>query len=113
MQAVSKKLLELGFTLISTEGTAQFLAERGIEVDVIEKVSGGRPNIIDLIINGEIALVINIPGGIGSKLDQRAIYRSAVEQGVPLITTLSGANLIIRGFEEIRKSPLHCVELEM
>ena len=113
MQAVSKKLLELGFSLVSTEGTAQFLAERGIEVDVIEKVSGGRPNIIDLIINGEIALVINIPGGIGSKLDQRAIYRSAVEHGVPLITTLSGANLIIRGFEEIRKSPLHCVELEM
>jgi len=110
---VSRKLLELGFSLVSTEGTAQFLANRGSKVSVVRKVSAGRPNILDLIINGEISLVINIPGGVRSKRDEKAIYRTAIEHGIPLITTISGANLIIRGFDEIRKSPLSYVQLEM
>jgi carbamoyl-phosphate synthase large subunit len=102
---VSKRLLKLGFSLVSTEGTAQFLASRGIEVNVISKVSGGRPNVIDLIINGEISLVINIPGGVRSKRDEQAIYRATIEHNIPLVTTTSGAYLFIRGIEEIRKSP--------
>ncbi len=110
---VSKKLLGLGFSLVSTEGTAQFLANRGIEVSVIRKVSAGRPNILDLIINEEISLVINIPGGVRSKRDEESIYRAAIEHGVPLITTISGANLIVRGLEEIHKSPLSYVQVEM
>lgn len=103
---VSKKLLKLGFSLISTEGTAQFLANRGIEVNVISKVSGGRPNVIDLIINGEISLVINIPGGVRSKRDEQAIYRATLEHNIPLITTTSGAYLFTRGIEEVSKRPL-------
>jgi carbamoyl-phosphate synthase large subunit len=103
---VSRKLLGLGFSLISTQGTAQFLAERGIEVGQVHKVSGRRPNIIDLIKNGEIALVINIPGGFQSKRDEEVIRRATIEHNIPLITTTSGALLIVRGIEEIGKSPL-------
>ena len=64
---ISKRLLELGYSIVSTQGTAQFLAERGIEVLKAHKLSGQRPNIVDLIKNGELALVINIPGGLKSK----------------------------------------------
>ncbi len=103
---VSKKLLELGFSLVSTEGTAQFLAKRGIEVSAVHKVSGWRPNIIDLIINDEIAMVINIPGGFQSKQDEKAIHRATIEHNIPLITTSAGASLIVRGIDEIRRSAL-------
>lgn len=103
---ISKKLLELGFSLVSTEGTAQFLENNGIEVSVTQKVSGWRPNIIDLIINGEISLVINIPGGFQSRQDEQVIHRATIEHNIPLVTTTSGAFLIVRGIEEIRKNPM-------
>lgn len=102
----SKKLVELGFSIVSTQGTAQFLTGRGIDVLKVHKVSGSRPHIIDLIKNGEISLVINIPLGIQSKLDESAIRRVTIEHNIPLITTTSGAFLFACGIEEARKSPL-------
>ncbi|MDD5203965.1 MAG: hypothetical protein PHS17_01015 [Desulfobacterales bacterium] len=103
---VALKFLELGFSLVCTEGTGRFLSEQGLEVKVVQKISKGRPDIVDLIINGEISLVINIPGGGRSKKDEKTIHRSAIEHNIPLITTTSGAFLICRGIEEIRREPL-------
>jgi carbamoyl-phosphate synthase large subunit len=103
---VSKRYLELGFSLVSTEGTAQFLAERGIEVDHVHKVSDAQPNIIDLIKNGEIALVINIPGGFQSKQDEQMIRRVTIDHKIHLFTTTSGAFLLALGIESMRKNPL-------
>jgi carbamoyl-phosphate synthase large subunit len=103
---ISKRLSNLGFSLVSTEGTARFLSERGIKVGLIHKISGGRPNIVDLIINGEISMVVNIPGGFRSKVDEQSIHRTAIEHNLPLITTASGAYLMVRGMEEIRSKPI-------
>ena len=103
---VSKRYLELGFSLVSTEGTAQFLAERGIEVDHVHKVSDAQPNLIDLIKNGEIALVINIPGGFQSKQDEQMIRRVTIDHKIHLFTTTSGAFLLALGIESMRKDPL-------
>jgi len=110
---IARKLLELGYTIVSTQGTAQFLTERGIEVFTVHKVSGLRPNIIDLIKNGEISLVINIPEGLKSKVDEQVIRRVTIEHNVPLVTTTSGAFLIVRGFEDILKSPFSYKPLEI
>lgn len=103
---LSQKLLELDFSIVSTEGTAAFLMNRGIMVDRVYKVSGGRPNIIDLIKNGKISLVVNIPGGDKSKQEDRVIRRATVHYNIPFVSTVSGAFSIIQGIEEIRKSPL-------
>jgi carbamoyl-phosphate synthase large subunit len=91
---------------VSTEGTAQFLAERGIEVDHVHKVSDAQPNIIDLIKNGEISLVINIPGGFQSKQDEQMIRRVTIDHKIHLFTTTSGAFLLALGIESMRKNPL-------
>lgn len=101
---VSQKLSELGFSLVSAEGTAQFLEKNGLTIRVIQKVSEWRPNVIDLIKNGEISLVINIPGGFQSKQDEQAIHRATIEHNIPLITTASGALLFVQGIGEIRKT---------
>jgi len=109
---VAKKLLDLECSIVSTQGTAQFLSGRGIQVEWIHKVSEWRPNIVDLIKNGEIALVINIPGGFRSKQDEELIRRAALEHGVPLVTTMSGALMVVRGMEETRRSPFALSALE-
>lgn len=101
---LSQKLLEMGLSIVSTEGTALFLTNRGIKVDKVHKVSVWRPNVIDLIKNGEIGLVINIPHGGQSKKDELAIRRATIEYSVPFVSTMSGAFAIIQGMEELRNS---------
>jgi carbamoyl-phosphate synthase large subunit len=103
---ISRKLTDLGFSLVSTQGTAQFLADRGIKVDWIHKVSGHRPNVIDLIKNGDISLVINIPGGVRSKRDEMKIRRVTIENNIPLVTSASGAFLMVKGIEDCQRDPL-------
>ena len=103
---VAKKLSELDFSLVSTQGTALFLLERGIQVEHVHKVSVSRPNIIDLIKNDEISLIINIPGGFQSKQDEQRIRRATIEHDIPLVSTITGALLMVRGIEEIRRTPL-------
>ena len=100
---IAEKLVKLGFHLASTQGTAQFLLDRGLKVDTVYKVSEWRPNIRDLIINEKISLLINIPGGSQSKKDEELIRRAAIDHNVPLFTTISGALLMVRGIEELRK----------
>jgi carbamoyl-phosphate synthase large subunit len=108
---IANKLLNLGFDLTSTQGTAQFLLDRGLEVETIYKVSEGRPNILDSIINDKISVLVNIPGGFKSKKDEEMIRRAAIDHSVPLFTTISGALLMVRGIEELRKNEFQCYSL--
>lgn len=109
---ICQKLLALGYGLISTQGTALFLTERGLPVKKVAKVSQGRPHILDLIKNGQVCMVINIPGGLASQKDDERICRSAVEHGIPLFTTISGTFLMVSGLEEIRQRPLDLTDPE-
>jgi carbamoyl-phosphate synthase large subunit len=88
---LARKLRDLGFTLVATGGTAQFLSGYGIEVEPVRKVREGSPHIVDLIGRGEIALVINTPEGSGPFLDSRSIRLVANELKVPTFTTLAAA----------------------
>jgi carbamoyl-phosphate synthase large subunit len=88
---VARTLKMLGFQLIATDGTTKFLREKGIECERINKMREGRPHIVDKIIDGEIALVINTPSGKNPRKDEIAIRSTSWARGVPIVTTIQGA----------------------
>jgi carbamoyl-phosphate synthase large subunit len=94
---VARQLHQLGFKILATEGTNQFLRECGIESHRILKMHEGRPNIVDAIKNNEIQLVINTPSGKLSKHDDSYIRKNAIKFKIPYITTLAAALAAARG----------------
>ncbi len=103
---VARRLAELGFALAATEGTAEYLHAHGLEVRTMLKVHEARPHVVDHLINGEIALVINTPLGRESHEDDGAIRRTALKYDIPCITTLSGAMACAEGIAALRKDGL-------
>ncbi|MDT2075287.1 MAG: carbamoyl phosphate synthase large subunit, partial [Planktomarina sp.] len=85
-------LLEMGFTLIGTRGTASFLVKAGIDIAIVNKVYEGRPNIVDQIKNGDIALIFNTTSGAQAVDDSRSMRASALMDGVPYYTTLAASH---------------------
>src|SRR3989441_10442512 len=92
---LARKLARLGFELVATLGTAERLREVGLKVESVFKVNEGRPNIVDHIKRGEIALVINTPLGRASHFDEQAIRRAALQYNVPCVTTITGAQALV------------------
>ena len=92
---IARKLTRLGFNIIATLGTAARLREVGLKVETVFKVNEGRPNIVDHIKRGEIALIINTPLGRASHFDEQAIRRAALQYSVPCVTTMTGAQAIV------------------
>jgi carbamoyl-phosphate synthase large subunit len=109
---VAKKLRELGFKLVSTAGTARLLADSGVEAELIRKVQEGRPNLLDLIANDEVALVINTPSGKGARTDEGRIRALATARGVPCITTLAAARVAVQAIEALRTRELRVTALQ-
>jgi carbamoyl-phosphate synthase large subunit len=91
---------DMGFTILSTGGTRQFLAKHGIDARLILKVHEGRPNIVDAIKNGEIDLVVNTPAGRLSEYDDSYIRKNAIKYKIPYITTTSAALSSTEGIKE-------------
>jgi carbamoyl-phosphate synthase large subunit len=100
---VARRFADLGFRIKATRGTHEFLADKGIETEVILKMHEGRPNIVDGIKNGEIHLVVNTPSGRLSKYDDSYIRKAAIKYRIPYITTLAAAVAASKGIESIRK----------
>ncbi|HEV7798848.1 MAG TPA: carbamoyl-phosphate synthase large subunit [Pyrinomonadaceae bacterium] len=92
---LARRLARLGFEIVATLGTADRLREVGLKVESVFKVNEGRPNIVDHIKRGEIALVINTPLGRASRFDEQAIRRAALQYNVPCVTTMTGAQAIV------------------
>ncbi|HEY5315594.1 MAG TPA: carbamoyl-phosphate synthase large subunit [Pirellulales bacterium] len=103
---LGKKLAELGFQLMATEGTAQQLIEAGIEVTKVKKLQEGNPNLLDFLINGQVQLIINTPSGKGARTDEGRIRAAAVSHGVPCITTIPAADAAVRAMEALRHEDL-------
>ena len=106
---IAAKAKELGFDLIATKGTAE--AAPDVDIDVIRKVSQGSPNIRDAMINGEVAFVINTPSGKQSADDGYIIRRLAIELGIPYVTTIAGANAVLKAIEEAATGELNVKSL--
>ncbi len=85
------KFQKLGFRILATEGTCHYLNENGVQAEMIAKINEGRPDIVDVIKNGEIQLVINTPIGKASAKDDSYIRKNAIRYGIPYITTVAAA----------------------
>ena len=91
LKSIVEPLAQAGFSFVATAGTARALSELGIENRMIKKQKEGRPNAIDLVLNGEIDMVINLPGDARSREDSLYIRRVALDNAIPYFTTLPGA----------------------
>ena len=92
---LARRLEKLGFNLVATYGTANRLREVGLTCETVFKVNEGRPNIADLIRQGEIAMIINTPLGKASFYDEQAIRKAALQFNVPCVTTITGAEALV------------------
>jgi len=100
---VARGLHELGFKIVATRGTANAIAEAGIPVSVVNKVTEGRPHIVDMLKNGEIVLVINtVEERRNAISDSRAIRTQSLASGVTYYTTIAGAWAAVEGMQYIR-----------
>ena len=101
---VARRFADMGFTIKTTKGTAAFLAEQGIESEIVNKMIEGRPNIVDGIKNGEIQLVVNTPRGKLGASDDAYVRQNAIKYKVPYITTIAAAVASAKGIEAHRQS---------
>ena len=88
----------------ATEGTARLIRESGIPVETVKKLHEGRPNIVDLITNGQIQLLINSPAGKDSVYDDSYLRKTAIKHKVPYITTMAAAKAAAIGIRRIREN---------
>ncbi len=103
---IARRLLELGFEILATDGTARFLQAAGCPATRINKVHEGRPHVVDAMINREIQLVVNTPIGRTPVIDDGHIRRAAVRYQVPCITTLAGALAATEGIAALASGAL-------
>jgi carbamoyl-phosphate synthase large subunit len=100
---VAKRFSDLGFSIVATDGTQNYLAQQGIQARHIRKLQEGRPNIVDAMTNKEIQLIINTPVGKLSKYDDSYIRKSAIKFKIPYITTIAAALAAARGIDAFKK----------
>ena len=99
---VARHLVRLGFDLVATRGTARSIREAGLDCEQINKVKEGRPHIVDALVNGEIAMVVNTTIGAQAIADSFSIRRTALVHRVPYFTTVSGAMAAAHAIEAAR-----------
>jgi len=107
-----RRLEELGFQLLATQGTAKVLHGFGVHATAIHKIHEGRPNVLDALSNGQVHLVINTPSGRLPRADEVRIRSMATALGIPCVTTISGAQASITGIEVLRKHAIHVKPLQ-
>ena len=109
---IAKKLEDLGFDLVATEGTAAALARHDVKVRSLQRISVGRPNLLDLMKNRQVRLVINTVSGKNPRKDEITIRTQAIANGIPLISTVSAAAAFVNGIEALKKKGLSVKSLQ-
>ena len=104
---------KMGYEIFSTSGTAEFLGARGIPVTKTYKLSeGARPNVVDMVKNGQMQIIINTPSGMNPRLDENKIREAALLGRVCMITTIMGAYAAIEGIKALKGQPLKVKSLQ-
>ena len=103
---VGRLLSKLGMRIQGTSGTAEYLRDHGLAVEVVHKVNEGRPHIVDHIKNGSVALVVNTVRTASAHADSLSIRREALHRSIPYFTTMRGARAAVMGIEAILKTKL-------
>ena len=109
---LARDLVELGFDIVATQGTAKELKRNGLKAESVYKVGEGRPNVVDGIKNGDISLVINTPYGAMARYDEEAIGRASIQKGIVAITTLSAASAAIRALRSSLREKIKVKSLQ-
>ena len=110
---VAKDLVAMGFELVATKGTAAALAAAGLQVQAVNKVTEGRPHVVDMIKNGEIAMVIHtVEDRRNAIADSRAIRTSALAARVTTFTTIFGAEAAVDGMKAMRAGALQVTSVQ-
>ncbi len=104
--SICQKLEEMKYEIVATSGTANFLEQMGVTVQRVAKVSEGRPNISDMLKNGEISLIFNVPAGREAYEDSTVISKIALSTNVPVITTITGAAATVQALESLKREEL-------
>jgi carbamoyl-phosphate synthase large subunit len=97
-------LVQKGFNLVATEGTAQYLNNKGVKCEIVHKVNEGRPNILDMVKNEEIQLILNTPKGKIPKHDSNSIRQVAVKYHIPIVTTGSAIKAAVEGIIRMKEN---------
>jgi carbamoyl-phosphate synthase large subunit len=109
---LARRLAALGFSIISTSGTAQALEAAGIAVRRVKKLQEGSPNLLDYFADDEVALVVNTPSGKGARTDEGKIRAAAVQAGVPCLTTMEAATAAVKAIEALREEEMQVQSLQ-
>jgi carbamoyl-phosphate synthase large subunit len=112
MIELGRRLLDYGFQLIATRGTAGHLRAAGLEVEQINKVFEGRPHIVDRITDGQIAMVINTTEGRRAISDSYTLRRAALVYKVPYYTTVAGARAVVQAIVTLAERELAVAPLQ-
>ena len=108
----TRRLIDLGFRIVATRGTAAHLVEAGLTVEIVNKVLEGRPHIVDTMKNDEIALVINTTEGAQAMADSFEIRRTALVNGIPYFTTMAGAGAAVQAISVLASGSLEVSPLQ-
>ncbi|HIZ45288.1 MAG TPA: carbamoyl-phosphate synthase large subunit [Firmicutes bacterium] len=100
---VAKEFAEAGFRILASKHTCRMLNEAGIQAESVNKLQEGRPNMLDLITNGEIDLIINSPVEKERKMDDSYLRKAAVKKKVPYVTTMAAAKATISGIRFVKE----------
>ena len=108
---IARDIVRLGFRIVATAGTARTLRAAGVDCTPVKKISEGAPNVLDMLVAGEIAM-INTPFGHATRDDGYELRTEAVKHGVTQITTLAGAQAMAAGLEAMRANGLTAIALQ-
>jgi len=103
---LARRLVDIGFQLLATSGTARYLTESGVPVEQVKKIKEGRPNLLDYLNDGHVALIMNTPSGKGARTDEGRIRAAAVQHGVPCITTFQAAEAAVVAMDALREEEI-------
>lgn len=109
---LARRLVSMNFRIMATEGTAIRLEEDGIPVERVKKLAEGHPNLIDHLKNESVHLVLNTPMGKGARTDEGRIRASAVQAGIPCITTIQAAEAAVKAMEALRNEPIEVLSIQ-
>ena len=107
-----RQLVEMGFALVATNGTAKVLAKEGLPVAHVNKVSDGRPHIVDLMLSGGVQLVFNTTEGAQAIADSFSLRRTALTNNIPYYTTVAGARAAVQAITALRAGSLEVAPLQ-
>ena len=107
-----KRLIELGFKVVATGGTADYLKRHGIEAQRVNKVLEGRPHIVDLMKDGKVQLVFNTVDGSAALTDSFTLRRTALMHKIPYSTTVAGAKASVEGIAAVSGGALDVAPLQ-